>query len=152
MSTQLIDTPVRDEYSEMIRFSVDNHIYKAFILLNEDQRMLHVHFGKGSAEQMTIIPKLNLSTIEGPTSERFYKSDKLNFLIFRAPMSGKIVALNVNAGDSVQEGDVLLVMESMKMEHSIISLTDGMVESVNVSLGDIVSDKQVMVTFAEEDE
>ena len=56
-----------------------------------------------------------------------------------APMPGKILDVNVSIGDSVKKGDVLLVMEAMKMEHKIIAVTDGTVESVNYSVGDQVS-------------
>tara|TARA_B100000683_G_scaffold126676_1_gene124301 strand:- start:838 stop:1281 length:444 start_codon:yes stop_codon:yes gene_type:complete len=56
-----------------------------------------------------------------------------------APMPGKILDVNVSVGDSVKKGDVLLVMEAMKMEHKIIAVTDGIVESVNYSVGDQVS-------------
>ena len=56
-----------------------------------------------------------------------------------APMPGKILDVNVSVGDSVKKGDVLLVMEAMKMEHKIIAVTDGIVESVNYCVGDQVS-------------
>lgn len=56
-----------------------------------------------------------------------------------APMPGKILDVNFSAGDSVKKGDVLLVMEAMKMEHKIIAVTDGIVESVNYNVGDQVT-------------
>lgn len=53
----------------------------------------------------------------------------------RAPMPGSIVAVNVKPGDSVSKGQVLLVMESMKMETTIASPRDGVVESVQFEKG-----------------
>ena len=64
-----------------------------------------------------------------------------------APMPGKILDVNVSVGDSVKKGDVLLVMEAMKMEHKIIAVTDGIVESVNYSVGDQVSQGAELLTI-----
>ncbi|WP_454003696.1 ATP-binding protein [Alcaligenes sp. Marseille-Q7550] len=55
-----------------------------------------------------------------------------------APMPGKITALNVDAGASVKRGDVLLVMEAMKMEHSILAPADGTVTELFFAVGDQV--------------
>lgn len=55
-----------------------------------------------------------------------------------APMPGKIIALNVDAGASVKRGDVLLVMEAMKMEHSILAPADGTVTELFFAVGDQV--------------
>ncbi len=55
-----------------------------------------------------------------------------------APMPGKIIALNVDAGTTVKRGDVLLVMEAMKMEHSILAPADGTVTELFFAVGDQV--------------
>ncbi|HRL20403.1 MAG TPA: acetyl/propionyl/methylcrotonyl-CoA carboxylase subunit alpha [Alcaligenes sp.] len=55
-----------------------------------------------------------------------------------APMPGKIIALNVSTGASVKRGDVLLVMEAMKMEHAILAPADGTVTEVFFVVGDQV--------------
>src|SRR5690606_41959334 len=47
-----------------------------------------------------------------------------------APMPGKIISVAVAAGDTVKSGDILLVMEAMKMEHTICSPRDGVVAEV----------------------
>ena len=49
-----------------------------------------------------------------------------------APMPGKIIAVNVSAGDSVKAGQVLLIMEAMKMETEIVSPSDGIVGSIAI--------------------
>ena len=56
-----------------------------------------------------------------------------------APMPGKIIKIYVSAKTSVKKGDVLLVMEAMKMEHKIVSPQDGTVEKIYFSEGERVS-------------
>lgn len=55
-----------------------------------------------------------------------------------APMPGNILAVNVGVGDSVKKGQVLMVLEAMKMENEIMCPCDGKVTSVNVSKGSTV--------------
>ena len=52
-----------------------------------------------------------------------------------APMPGNILAVNVTAGQAVKKGDVLMVLEAMKMENEIMCPRDGVVSSVNTSKG-----------------
>ena len=52
-----------------------------------------------------------------------------------APMPGNILSVNVAAGDTVKRGQVLLILEAMKMENEIMSPCDGKVASVNTSKG-----------------
>ena len=55
-----------------------------------------------------------------------------------APMPGKILEVHVSEGQSVKSGDVLMVMEAMKMEHKIVASNDGIVESIHFKEGDQV--------------
>ncbi len=55
-----------------------------------------------------------------------------------SPMPGKVIKIHVKAGDAVKRGDLLLVVEAMKMENNIISLSDAIVEEVLVKEGDKV--------------
>lgn len=52
-----------------------------------------------------------------------------------SPMPGKIVGVKANAGDSVKKGQVVLVLEAMKMENEIVAPEDGTVASVDVREG-----------------
>lgn len=52
-----------------------------------------------------------------------------------SPMPGNILAVNVTAGQAVKKGDVLMVLEAMKMENEIMCPRDGVVASVNTSKG-----------------
>lgn len=55
--------------------------------------------------------------------------------IVETPIPGSIFKILVNEGDQVNEGDVLLILEAMKMENEIVSPRDGVVESIAVDTG-----------------
>jgi biotin carboxyl carrier protein len=65
----------------------------------------------------------------------------------KAPMPGLVLQVLVNAGDTVNKGDKILVLEAMKMENAIKSPTDGIVNDVLVSQGMAVDKNQVLITF-----
>lgn len=54
--------------------------------------------------------------------------------VLRAPMPGVVVALSVEEGQEIKEGDILLVIESMKLETAIRAPRDGIVETVHIAL------------------
>ena len=65
-----------------------------------------------------------------------------------APMPGTILKVNVNAGDVVKKGQVLLILEAMKMENEIVAAADGAIASVNVSKGSSVNAGDVLVSLS----
>nr|WP_314610379.1 biotin/lipoyl-containing protein [uncultured Lachnoanaerobaculum sp.] len=64
-----------------------------------------------------------------------------------APMSGKILGVKVSVGQSVKKGEVVAVLEAMKMENDIVALEDGTIASINVNVGDSVETNQTLVTI-----
>ncbi|ETD70029.1 3-methylcrotonyl-CoA carboxylase subunit alpha [Pelistega indica] len=66
-----------------------------------------------------------------------------------APMPGKIISLAVNTGDVVKAGQALLVMEAMKMEHTITAPKDGKVEEVFYAVGDQVTEGAELIKLGE---
>lgn len=64
-----------------------------------------------------------------------------------APMPGKILAVKANPGQAVKKGDVLLVLEAMKMENEIVAPQDGTVASINAAVGDSVDAGQTIATL-----
>lgn len=65
-----------------------------------------------------------------------------------SPMPGTILAVNVQVGDTVKRGDVLFILEAMKMENEIMADKDGKVTSVGVSKGASVNTGDVLATIA----
>ncbi|CAB3914909.1 MULTISPECIES: acetyl/propionyl/methylcrotonyl-CoA carboxylase subunit alpha [Achromobacter] len=66
-----------------------------------------------------------------------------------APMPGKIISIAVKAGDSVAKGQPLLVMEAMKMEHTISAPADGKVEELFYAVGDQVTEGAELVSIGD---
>lgn len=67
--------------------------------------------------------------------------------VCRSPISGIVVKVSAQPGQSIQANDVLLVLEAMKMETSITAPIAGKVTRVNVAAGDSVQGGQVLVEF-----
>ena len=55
-----------------------------------------------------------------------------------APMPGKILSVKASAGQAVKKGDVIMILEAMKMENEVVAPQDGTVASINVAAGDSV--------------
>lgn len=65
----------------------------------------------------------------------------------KAPMPGNLIKVNVKVGDAVKKGDVLCVLEAMKMENDIMAPADGVVASVEAAKGASVATDAVLVTL-----
>jgi 3-methylcrotonyl-CoA carboxylase alpha subunit len=65
-----------------------------------------------------------------------------------APMPGKVVAVLASKGQPVKKGDALVIMEAMKMEHTIAAPSDGTVEEILYEVGDQVADGAPLLAFA----
>jgi len=66
-------------------------------------------------------------------------------------MPGKIIQVSVAAGDTVSKGDTLIVMEAMKMEHSLAAAADGVVADVFFETGDQVEEGVLLIRLESEE-
>ena len=73
-------------------------------------------------------PLAAAETIEAPTGR------------LTSPMPGRIAYLHVKPGQTVKHGEILLVLEAMKMEHSILAPRDGVVDAIGYSVGELVEE------------
>ena len=64
-----------------------------------------------------------------------------------APMAGTIIRILVKAGDLVKKGDVLLVLEAMKMENDVMASADGKIKSVDVAEGATINAGDILITL-----
>ena len=65
----------------------------------------------------------------------------------KAPMPGTILAVKKNVGEAVKAGDVIVVLEAMKMENDIVAPCDGTVKSINAPKGSTVNTDDVIAVI-----
>ncbi len=68
---------------------------------------------------------------------------------FMSPMTGKVLSINVAEGQQVQKGDVLLVIEAMKMENRILSQGCGVVSQLSITHGSSITSGDKILTISE---
>jgi methylmalonyl-CoA carboxyltransferase small subunit len=79
-----------------------------------------------------------------PAESASVKEDK----VCRSPVSGIVASVAAQPGQTLQVGDVLLVLEAMKMETQVTAHVSGKVAAINVKAGDSVQSGQILVEFA----
>ncbi|MBL4666791.1 MAG: ATP-grasp domain-containing protein, partial [Sneathiella sp.] len=114
-----------------IRASLDGHIVGATVV-EDDLRLVIITDGK--QVEINRVRKDYDSSNEGGGAG-----------VIAAPMPGKIIQVTVSAGDKVMSGDALVVMEAMKMEHTLSAAVDGVVSEVYFEVGDQVDDGTVLI-------
>ncbi|MBU6474686.1 MAG: acetyl/propionyl/methylcrotonyl-CoA carboxylase subunit alpha [Alphaproteobacteria bacterium] len=98
---------------------------------------LHAHvMYAGHNEELVYLDPLHAGEGDEETSGRL-----------TAPMPGKVVAVRVKAGAKVTKGQALVIVEAMKMEHTITAPVDGVVAAVNANVGDQVSEKHELIAL-----
>ena len=67
--------------------------------------------------------------------------------IVEVPITGKIINIEVKEGDTVNEGDVLCILESMKMENPILAPVSGTIASVGIAVEQVVKPSDIVATI-----
>jgi len=112
---------------------VGDAFYQDVIVVNHDGELVIFHQGISASFRRP-----------SPVASKTAESNAGSLL---SPMPGKIVKVFVKVGDSVNKGAPLVIMEAMKMEHTIRAPTAGVVESIRYNVGDIVEEKKILVTL-----
>jgi 3-methylcrotonyl-CoA carboxylase alpha subunit len=68
--------------------------------------------------------------------------------VVNAPMFGKVIKINVKPEETVNKGDTLVILESMKMENRVVAMGKARVQSIEVHAGELVQDKQTLVILS----
>lgn len=105
--------------------------------------------GTAPAQASTAPSTAATSTTPGTQAKETLKSSEVpsGAHTVTAPMPGVILSVNVNNGDTVKRGDVLLILEAMKMENEIVSPRDGKIVSVNVEKGASVNAGDILLSI-----
>ena len=92
-------------------------------------------------------PKLVRPAVAAPTrrEQKLPKNISSKAFAIKAPLPGVIIEIKVKPGDTVKKGDVLLIMEAMKMENNILAEKDGKIKTVKVNNGDNVLQDDVLI-------
>ena len=97
---------------------------------------------------LEVIDKADIKAAPAPAAAPVAAPAAAGATAVSAPMPGTILKVNVQNGAAVKKGDVLMVLEAMKMENEIMAPADGTVASVNVAQGASVEAGAVLCTMA----
>ncbi|XP_028405687.1 methylcrotonoyl-CoA carboxylase subunit alpha, mitochondrial-like [Dendronephthya gigantea] len=128
-----------DGSHKSVTVTVDGVVSKISVV--EHDGTLHLFSSEGHYKVHRVVPEFIKS-----------KSDAMNMGDAVAPMTGTIVKVNVENGQTVKEGEVVMIMEAMKMEHVISAPKDGIIEKVFYSEGDTVERNSVLISYQKETE
>ena len=112
---------------------IDGKRYNAIVL--RDGNRLTVMY-QGYAGELIYLDPLHVHEAQDLETGRLH-----------APMPGKVVAIRVEQGVSVKKGQPLVIVEAMKMEHTIVAPADGVIEFVRAKVGDQVDEKFELVAL-----
>jgi len=122
--------------TQRLALDIDGVVRSAFCHL--ELPVVHVRADGRQASVRILDPREPVDAQEGPEGG------------LRSPMPGRVVFVNVKAGDRVQRGAALLAIEAMKMEHVICAPADGIVQAVHVTAGAQVAEAIALVDFMAE--
>jgi biotin carboxyl carrier protein len=77
----------------------------------------------------------------------FNREYRGNAMVIKSKMPGKIIDIKVKAGDGVKKGDLIMVMEAMKMKNPIPTPAEGTVKEITVGVGDRVNPGDVLAVI-----
>lgn len=132
------------------KFNINGNNYAVDIKEVEDQTMIievngtsyEVQLEKALAKAPSKTPVIRPSVRTSQTAAPIQASGKLNKV--HSPLPGVILHIKVSAGDIVKKGQVLMIMEAMKMENNILADRDGTLKSINVKEGQSVLQGDVL--------
>jgi biotin carboxyl carrier protein len=122
---------------------VDSQSYESFVFLEDE------------AWQVLIQGTLYSATVEDEREKRLRSASRASIaeqmeFHLKAPMPGLVVMVPVADGQQVNKGDVLLILESMKMQNELKSPRHGTVTRIRVKVGDSVEQKQTLLSVVSE--
>ena len=109
-------------------------------IVTVDNKAYNVRVKEGTEEISSIEPV-------SKKGEQVPRESKATGIEVTAQLPGNVYRININSGDVVNEGDVLLVLEAMKMETAVVAPIPGKVETIHVQQGDVVEAGQLLVTL-----
>jgi 3-methylcrotonyl-CoA carboxylase alpha subunit len=152
-STATVDAVMRPGYAQV---TVDGHTHRVALGPVDGDR-LQIALGEGTyfanvarmGESLSAVTPQGRYDLELIDPFHYEPADALPDARLTALMPGRVVKLMAKAGDTVKKGQSLLILEAMKMEHTIISPREGVIERVAFRENDLVPADAVLVAFRE---
>ncbi|KKO48706.1 oxaloacetate decarboxylase [Arsukibacterium sp. MJ3] len=102
----------------------------------------------GKAYEVEVAPSGKLNSIKAVVSENIPGSASVTgSATLNAPLAGNIWKVTTKIGATVKRGDVVIIMEAMKMETEVRSVADGTIANIHIAAGDAVSTGDVLISF-----
>ncbi len=146
----------------LIKVEIDGQVYEVKILEIQGDEVLTevagktygVNLGSQTVQTQSTLPTPAKTSAEPETAAAAVPEAKTvpegeGALTLKSPLPGTIVEIKVKAGQTVKSGEVLMVLEAMKMKNSIRSLRDGTVAEVYVNSKDQVKHNQPLLRYGE---
>ena len=125
-----------------LKVTVDGRVYEVEVeVAPEEPQVLPTFMVQGAAATIPVGAAPNAET---PSDDGAGVDESK---VCRSPISGIVVKSNVRAGEMIEKGDLLFVLEAMKMETEITTPIGGKVAEVKVNLGDSVKSGQVVLVW-----
>lgn len=149
LNNENVSVDVLEINPNFVLFNFDGQEYAVNLQSSRDGKFILNYQNKN----IQIVNSKNIFVVEGseievalPSRTRNKKdSNRSSLLSMNAPMPGKILKILKAEGDNVSKGESILVMEAMKMEHTIKATKDGVVEKIFYKEGDQVQAKVELV-------
>jgi methylmalonyl-CoA carboxyltransferase small subunit len=128
-----------------LRLTVDGKIYEVEVEITEQDRRQRGLAQPAVSSSVAAPIADSVPAVVSPRLTDAGPSDESK--LFRSPVSGVVMRVPTQVGQSVKENDVLMVVEAMKMETVLASQSDGKISQIHAGVGDAVQVKQVLVEF-----
>lgn len=125
-----------------LRITIDGKAYEAEVEILEDEESEHPYVPYTPAPASYTPPPFPVAPAPSGMGDVADHGK-----VCRSPVTGLVIKVNVQPGQSVESNDVLVVLESMKMENNVIASHAATVKSVNAVPGSSVKVNQVLVEF-----
>lgn len=134
------------------KFRIHDNNYKVRVLSHEGNMInLEVNGTSYSVKMKEEIAVSKTPTLVRAASQRPAEPLKVNPSSQKtkilSPLPGSVFALNVKVGDTIKEGDSLLILEAMKMENDISAEKGGVISAIHVTVGQHVLQNDLLIEF-----
>jgi methylmalonyl-CoA carboxyltransferase small subunit len=131
-----------------LQISIDNKLYEVEVEVPEETGPRYTNgyvppYAPTSRVTIPTIPPVPTAPTAGGAPSNGGGSGN----VCKSPMAGVVVKINAQLGQQIQENDLLMVLEAMKMETNITAPVSGKIKAINVNPGDPVTVDQVVVEF-----